>query len=85
MVQHGVKPGGHLEQEWLVGRGKTLEPEGQGQEEMPLEESRLVALGRSGKPVLQRWQRLQDRRHSCPVIAITARSEASCLGRRGGR
>lgn len=53
MVQRGVKPGGRLEQEWLVGREKTLGPEGQGQEETPLEESSLVALGRSRKPVLQ--------------------------------
>lgn len=33
VVQHAVKPGGRLEQEWLVGREKTLGPEARGRRE----------------------------------------------------
>ena len=51
----------------------------------PLEESSLVALGRSRKPGLQRWQRLLERGGVTPVSdPFAVRSEVPCLGRRGG-
>lgn len=78
MVQRAVKPGGRLEQEWLVGREKTLGPEARGRREQHWRSCVWWLWVGAGSQCYRDGRNCRDE-----VTPVSVRSEVSCLGRRG--